>query len=142
MRAGQTLATLYSPELFTAQQELLEAIRMGQSQLIQAAREKLYLWKMTDAQIAAIEKSGSISPVVDDKSNTSGIVLSKRVSQGDYVSQGAILFDVANLTKVWALFDAFEWISLSLAKVIRWNLPCKRYPARSSRVRSLSSTRS
>ena len=108
VRAGQTLATLYSPELFTAQQELLEAIRMGQSQLIQAAREKLYLWKMTDAQIAAIEKSGSISPVVEIKSNTSGIVLSKRVSQGDYVSQGAILFDVANLTKVWALFDAFE----------------------------------
>ena len=63
---------------------------------------------MTDAQIAAIEKSGSISPVVEIKSNTSGIVLSKRVSQGDYVSQGAILFDVANLTKVWALFDAFE----------------------------------
>ena len=82
VRAGQTLATLYSPELFTAQQELLEAIRMGQSQLIQAAREKLYLWKMTDAQIAAIEKSGSISPVVEIKSNTSGIVLSKRVSQG------------------------------------------------------------
>lgn len=108
VHAGQTLATLYSPELFTAQQELLEAIRMGQSQLIQAAREKLYLWKMTDAQIAAIEKSGSISPVVEIKSNTSGIVLSKRVSQGDYVSQGAILFDVANLTKVWALFDAFE----------------------------------
>lgn len=108
VRAGQTLATLYSPELFTAQQELLEAIRMGQPQLIQAAREKLYLWKMTDAQIAAIEKSGSISPVVEIKSNTSGIVLSKRVSQGDYVSQGAILFDVANLTKVWALFDAFE----------------------------------
>lgn len=108
VRAGQTLATLYSPELFTAQQELLEAIRMGQSQLIQAAREKLYLWKMTDTQIAAIEKSGSISPVVEIKSNTSGIILSKRVSQGDYVSQGAILFDVANLTKVWALFDAFE----------------------------------
>lgn len=108
VRAGQTLATLYSPELFTAQQELLEAILMGQPQLIQAAREKLYLWKMTDAQIAAIEKSSSISPVVEIKSNTSGIVLSKRVSQGDYVSQGAILFDVANLTKVWALFDAFE----------------------------------
>ena len=108
MRAGQTLATLYSPELFTAQQELLEAIRMGQSQLIQAAREKLYLWMMTDAQIAAIEKSGSISPVVEIKSNTSGIVLSMRVSLGDYVAQGAILFDVANLTKVWALFDAFE----------------------------------
>lgn len=52
---------LYSPELFTAQQELLEAIRMGQSQLIQAAREKLYLWKMTDAQ-TLLSRSPALSP--------------------------------------------------------------------------------
>lgn len=108
VRTGQTLATLYSPELFTAQQELLEAIRMQQPQLIQAAREKLYLWKMTDTQIAAIEKSGIATSTTDIQSNTNGIVISKRVSQGDYVSQGAVLFDVANLSKVWAMFDAFE----------------------------------
>lgn len=108
VRTGQTLATLYSPELFTAQQELLESIRMQQLPLIQAAREKLKLWKMTDAQIAAIEQSGAVSPMTEIKSNTNGIVVAKRVSQGDYVSQGAVLFDVANLSKVWALFDAFE----------------------------------
>lgn len=108
VRAGQTLATLYSPELFTAQQELLEAIKMQQPALIKAAREKLQLWKVTDAQITAIEQSGTTSPTVEIKSNTSGIVMSKRVSQGDYVSQGAVLFDVANLSKVWAMFDAYE----------------------------------
>ena len=81
---------------------------MKQPALIQAAREKLRLWKMTNAQIEAIEQSGSVSPLVEIKANVSGIVMTKRVSQGDYVSQGAILFDVANLTKVWALFDAFE----------------------------------
>lgn len=108
VRTGQTLATLYSPELFTAQQELLESIRMQQPLLVQAAREKLKLWKMTEAQIAAIEQSGTTSPMTEIKSNTNGIVIAKRVSQGDYVSQGAVLFDVANLSKVWALFDAFE----------------------------------
>ncbi|WP_075559956.1 efflux RND transporter periplasmic adaptor subunit [Parabacteroides timonensis] len=108
VHSGQTLATLYSPELFTAQQELLEAIKMQQPALIQAAKEKLQLWKMTDAQITAIEQSGTTSPLVEIKSNTSGIVISKKVSQGDYVSQGAILFDVANLSKVWAMFDAYE----------------------------------
>ena len=64
VRAGQTLAVLYSPELFTAQQELLEAIKMKQPALIQAAHEKLRLWKMTNAQIEAIEQSGSVSPLV------------------------------------------------------------------------------
>ena len=75
VRAGQTLAVLYSPELFTAQQELLEAVKMQQPALIQAAREKLRLWKMTDAQIGAIEQSGTVSPLVEIKANVSGIVM-------------------------------------------------------------------
>lgn len=108
VRAGQTLAVLYSPGLFTAQQELLEAIKMQQPALIQAAREKLRLWKMTDAQIGAIEQSGTVSPLVEIKANVSGIVMTKRVSQGDYVASGAVLFDIANLSNVWAMFDAFE----------------------------------
>lgn len=106
--AGQTLATLYSPELFTAQQELLEALRMQQPQLVQAAREKLSLWNLTNAQINLIQQSGKASPMVDIKANTSGIVIAKRVNRGDYVQQGAVLFDIANLNRVWALFDAFE----------------------------------
>lgn len=108
VRAGQTLATLYSPELFTAQQELLEAVKMQQPVLVEAAREKLRLWKMTDTQISALEKSGTTSPMTEIKANVSGIVMAKRVSEGDYVSQGAVLFDIANLSKVWAMFDAYE----------------------------------
>ncbi len=108
VRAGQTLATIYSPELFTAQQELLQAINMQQPQLVQAAREKLLLWNMTAAQIDEIQKSGKASPMVEIKSNTSGIVTAKRVNRGDYISQGAVLFDIANLSRVWAMFDAFE----------------------------------
>lgn len=108
VRSGQTLATLYSPELFTAQQELLQAVSMQQPQLVQAAREKLRLWNMTETQIDEIQKSGKASPMVEIKANTSGIVTAKRVNKGDYISQGAVLFDIANLSRVWAMFDAFE----------------------------------
>lgn len=108
VRAGQTLAVLYSPDLFTAQQELLEAVRMQQTALVGAAREKLRLWKMTDGQIEAIERSGTASPQIEIKANASGIVMTKRVSEGDYVTSGTVLFDVADLSKVWAMFDAFE----------------------------------
>lgn len=108
VRAGQTLATIYSPELFTAQQELLQAVSMQQPQLVQAAREKLRLWNMTEAQIDEIQKSGKASPTVEIKANTSGIVTAKRVNRGDYISQGVVLFDIANLSRVWAMFDAFE----------------------------------
>ena len=108
VRKGQNLATIYSPELFTAQQELLQANQMQQPQLLQAAREKLRLWNMTEEQIDHILKSGKASPTVEIKANTSGIVTTKRVNRGDYVSQGSVLFDIANLSRVWAMFDAFE----------------------------------
>lgn len=107
---GQTIAMIYSPDLLNAQQELLEAVKMQSVQpaLLQAAREKLHLWKLTDGQIASIEQSGSVSPLVEIKANTGGIVVGKRVSQGDYVNQGSVLFDIANLSQVWAVFDAYE----------------------------------
>ncbi len=110
VRQGQTIATIYSPELLSAQQELLEAAKMQSVQpaLLQAAREKLRLWKLTDDQIARIEQSKNVSPYVDVKATTSGIVVSKKVSQGDYVNQGNVLFDIANFSRVWVMFDAYE----------------------------------
>lgn len=110
VKQGQTIATIYSPELLSAQQELLEAAKMQSVQpaLIQAAREKLRLWKLTDEQIARIEQSGNVSALMEIKANTSGIVVSKKVSQGDYINQGNVLFDIANLSQVWAMFDAYE----------------------------------
>lgn len=108
VQKGQTLATVYSPDLFTAQQELLQAAHMQQPQLLQAAQEKLRLWNMTERQIEDILNSGKVSPTVEIKANTNGIVIAKRVNKGDYISQGAVLFDIANLSHVWAMFDAFE----------------------------------
>lgn len=110
VRQGQTIAVIYSPDLLNAQQELLEALKMQDISplLIQAAREKLRLWKLSDEQIANIEASGNASPLVEVKANTSGIVTTKNVNEGDYISQGGVLFDIANLSKVWVVFDAYE----------------------------------
>ena len=107
---GQILAKIYSPELITSQQELLEASKTKQAQpeIYNAARERLLQWKLTDNQILAIEKSGTSQNTVDIMSNTNGIVTARRVNQGDYVSQGTILFDIADLSKVWVMFDAYE----------------------------------
>jgi Cu(I)/Ag(I) efflux system membrane fusion protein len=110
VRRGQPIATIYSPELLNAQQELIEAVKMQDLQpaLLQAVREKLRLWKLTDEQIASLEQSGEVSPLIDVAATTSGIVISKNVNQGDYVNTGTVLFDVANLSQVWAVFDAYE----------------------------------
>ncbi|MDR1153480.1 MAG: efflux RND transporter periplasmic adaptor subunit, partial [Bacteroidales bacterium] len=110
LKQGQVIASVYSPELLNAQQELLEAAKLSGSQpaLLEAAREKLRLWKLTETQISEIEQSGKTSASVDIVANTDGIVVAKKVEQGDYVAQGAVLFELINLSSVWAVFEAYE----------------------------------
>lgn len=110
VREGQLIAKIYSPELLTAQQELLEAAKLQEFQplLLDAAKEKLRLWKVSEKQINHILESKSVSPYVDIHANTSGVVLSKNVNQGDYIMQGGVLYTLSNLSKLWAIFDAYE----------------------------------
>jgi len=110
VRKGQLLAMIYSPDLITAQQELLEASKSKQSQpeIYEASKEKLMQWMLTDRQISQIEHSGKVKMNFEVYSNTSGIVTAKRVATGDHVSEGSSLFEVANLSSVWVLFDAYE----------------------------------
>jgi Cu(I)/Ag(I) efflux system membrane fusion protein len=106
----QMLAEIYSPELVTAQQELLETVKTKQLQpeLYEASKEKLRQWKLTDNQITTIEESGTIQNNIEVLSNTSGVVTARRVNTGDYVSQGTVLFDIADLSRLWVMFDAYE----------------------------------
>ena len=110
VRKGQLLAMIYSPDLITAQQELIEAAKSKQTQpeIYQAAMEKLMQWMLTDRQIAQIEKSGKVKTNFEVYSNTSGIVTARRVNTGDHVSEGSVLYDIANLSSIWVLFDAYE----------------------------------
>jgi Cu(I)/Ag(I) efflux system membrane fusion protein len=107
---GQLLAVIYSPELITAQQELLEAVKTKQvqSEIYEAAKDKLRQWKLTDSQIADIENSGKVKDNFEILSNTNGVIIARRVNNGDYVDQGTVLFDVTDLSHVWVMFDAYE----------------------------------
>jgi len=110
VRKGQTLAIIYSPDLVTAQQELLETAKTKSSQpvLYEAAKDKLRQWKLTEDQIAGIESSGIAKSDFEVYANTTGIVTARRVNSGDYISPGTVLFDVADLSHVWVMFDAYE----------------------------------
>ena len=116
---GQKLVRLYSPDLITAQKELLEAIRSRDiyPELYTASRNKLKLWKLSDNQIDAIEKSGVVNEQVDIYSDYSGYVMKRNVELGDHVMTGANLFDIANLNSVWVMFEAYEsdipWIHIN-----------------------------
>ena len=115
---GEKLATIYSPGLVTAQRELLEAISFKETRpsLYTAAKGKLKLWDLTDEQISAIEEKGDPQIYFDILSPISGTITMRHVALGDYIKEGTALFKVIDLTKVWALFDAYEsdlpWIKL------------------------------
>ncbi|KUO69053.1 MAG: hypothetical protein APF83_07415 [Lutibacter sp. BRH_c52] len=110
VRKGQTLALIYSPDLITAQQELLETAKTKQAypEIYEAAKEKLLQWKLSPNQIATIESSKKVKTNVEVYATSSGIITAKQVNVGDYVGQGTVLFEVTDLSRIWVLFDAYE----------------------------------
>ena len=110
VRKGQLLATIYSPELYAAQQELITAASLKESQpaLYKAVRNKLKLWKLSDNQINQIESTGKVKENFPVYATVSGTVTEKLVEQGDYIKQGQPLLKIANLNTVWAKFDVYE----------------------------------
>lgn len=110
VRKGQTLALIYSPQLISAQQELIEAAKLKQIQpeIYEAAKARLHEWKLTEKQISEMEMGGNTLKYIEIVANTSGVITTRRVNSGDYVAEGDVLFEVANLNHVWLMFDAYE----------------------------------
>lgn len=110
VRKGQVIAFLYSPELVTAQEELFEARKIKDTQpaLFRSAQEKLKNWKLSQAQIDQILEGGEAKEQFPIVADVSGFVLSKKVNLGDYVRKGKPIYEIADLSKVWVLFDVYE----------------------------------
>ncbi len=127
---GQPLLSIYSPDLVTAQEEYLLAIRAkaketagtnpdiaaSQQSLIDSARRRLQLWDITDEQIAGLETSGKPQTEITLVAPQSGIVLEKMVLEGAYVMPGANLYKIVDLSSVWIMADIYEY-EVPLVKV-------------------------
>ena len=110
VKKGQVLAYVYSPELVSTQEELLEAQKVKDShpQLFESAKNKLKNWKISDDQIDKIlneEKTIESFPI---RADFSGYVTDLLVSHGQYVKQGQPVYEIADLSSVWVLFEVYE----------------------------------
>jgi Cu(I)/Ag(I) efflux system membrane fusion protein len=105
---GDHLAVVYSPDLLSAQTELLTAKKFGNANATEVARDKLRLWGFSDDQISDIESSGEASDQLEIDAPVSGIVTHKNVNEGDYVETGTPFFRIADLEEVWVMLDAYE----------------------------------
>lgn len=112
---GQPLADIYSPELVSAQQDLLLARNLdrtiGQSAvpgvpatstgLVMAAKRRLQLWDISEAQIQRVLRTGRVQRTLTLYSPASGIVVEKNVVQGQAIAAGMELYTIADLSEVW-----------------------------------------
>lgn len=108
---GARLYDLYSEELNNAKQEYILAIEkqntldssiINFNQLVQSAKNKLLLWGMNETQINELTRTKKTSPLTTFYSSASGYITTLESHEGDYISEGATIVRVANLSSLWA----------------------------------------
>ncbi|MCU0595785.1 MAG: efflux RND transporter periplasmic adaptor subunit [Desulfobacterota bacterium] len=127
---GQAMASIYSPELLTAQAELIQAIegmkqieksgltrvRDAAKQTEQAARDKLRLLGFTSQQIEEVIQRGTPSDHITLYSPLGGVVIKKDVLEGMYVQTGTRIYTISDLSRVWVVLEAYEsdlpWVKM------------------------------
>ena len=121
VKAGQSIATLYSPEVFAAHQDLTVAkqqverlkgasgtARRSADAALKAARERLRLLGVPEAELKRLETQTVPTRAVSIRSPYSGTVIERLASEGAYVQTGTPLYRVAKLDRLWVQLDAYE----------------------------------
>lgn len=138
VKKGQLIATVYSPELVAAQQELLtvSALKETQPNFYKAVRKKLKLWKLNESEIDKIERTQKVIVNFPIYANISGTVSEKLVTQGERIQKGQILLKTVNLKTLWAVFDVYEkdihQFKVGQEIVVQTNADTKTYAAKIS----------
>jgi len=119
---GDHLVEIYSPELYSAQVELIESIkaredlkssaveflRNSAESTVKASREKLRLLGLRPEQIREIERKGAADEHVTLYAPIAGIVIHKAAVEGEYVKTGSPIYTIAELSHVWVMLDVYE----------------------------------
>ena len=133
---GALLFTLYSPELYQAQEELLQAgetrKKLGPSwdALVKAARDRLKLWDVSETQIDDLIKSGKTEKFLSIYSPVSGIVVHKAAFGERSIKEGETIYKITNLDQVWLEADAYEEDLALLHKGQKAAVSLRYYPAK------------
>lgn len=127
---GQPLLELYAPELVSTQQEYLLALRNRDllgggpeaERLVQAARNRLRLFDISDAQIERLENSGEVTRTLTLYAPAGGTVIDKNVTEGQQVTAGQTLMHIVGLGRLWLQVDVPEqdlgWVDVGTRAVV------------------------
>lgn len=142
VRKGDRLFSLYSPELLASQEEYLLALKTrgalakagdtaaqndsaDGSALVAAARRKLSLWDISEAEIDRVASTGTPTKTLTIYSPVSGVVTKKDVVEGMKLEAGAMPYEIVDLSSVWVLADVYEselrFVKPSMTATLRLN---------------------
>jgi len=121
VKKGDPLFSVYSPELLSAQEEYLLALKTRSAlsvrgtarsndgeDLVTAAKRKLALWDIPASQVAKLESTGQAQKTLTLLSPVSGVVTRKDVVEGMKLDAGAMPYEIVDLSSVWVLADVYE----------------------------------
>jgi RND family efflux transporter MFP subunit len=122
VQAGEALFTLYSPELLTTEKEYLlahrghdqaagsqvEDVQRYSARLLDAARQRLLLWDVSEEHIRELEQRGQATGIATFRAPASGVVVEKAAVKGMRVVAGQMLFRISDLSTVWVEADVYE----------------------------------
>jgi len=123
VRKGQPLLSIYSPELVSAQEEVLLALKAkkilsaspitdvaeGGDRLLQGARRRLLFWDITPKQIETLEQTGEIKKSMVLYAPVDGFVMEKMAFKGMSIMPGTALFKIGDLSTIWVVADIYEY---------------------------------
>ncbi len=112
VREGEPLATIYSPEMFTAQRVYVERLKAGTTAFTvserSAARERLLELGLTTEEVTILEHTLEPTAMLTVRSPMSGTVVSRAAYEGQYVQTNDRLFEIGDFSSMWFVFDAHE----------------------------------
>lgn len=108
VRRGQRVAGVYSPELYSAQEELVLAVQSGDAGLVQATRQRLVLLGASENQVEEVARTRKAQRRLVIATPSSGVVTELNVRQGQQVAPGMPLMRISDLSRVWITVEIPE----------------------------------
>jgi Cu(I)/Ag(I) efflux system membrane fusion protein len=115
IKKGQALFQVYSEELQTLQQDYLLQIKQVAAfpdekiygSMREAAKNKLRLFGVSDAQIRSLDQGAKASPLLTVYSNAAGTVTELNITEGQYIAEGTQVLKLENFDQLWLEMDVY-----------------------------------
>ena len=151
VKKGEFLFSLYSPELVNAQEEFLQALKLGNTSLVNASKDRLVALGMSQSEVKRLKEKRNVRQTIAYYAPQDGVVSNLMVREGMFVKPENQIATLADLSSVWVMAEVFErqssWVSVGQPAEVEFSyLPGKKfegvveyiYPDLDQRTRALT----